>query len=146
LRERFGVQPSVTPAAPVLATMLQDNDAALIIGDPALRIQPEETNLEWLDLGQEWFRLTKLPMVFAVWAGRSPLAVDELSRLTRDSFEFGKARVDEIVESEYRGRGITKQLADDYLRHSIRFEIGPSEQLGLEAFFELAKLTEGAKL
>ena len=43
-------------------------------------------------------------------------------------------------------RGISHELADEYLRRYIRFEIGPPEQRGLETFFELAGLTEGARL
>ena len=146
LRERFGVEPRITAKQPELETMLAQADAALIIGDPALRIDPLQTPYEWLDLGQEWFSLTKLPMVFAVWAGKPKLPLEELSELTRDSYEFGKARLSEIIASEYAQRGISHELADQYLRHYIRFEIGPQEQRGLETFFELARLTEGARL
>ena len=126
--------------------MLQESDAALIIGDPALLIDPDRTPYQCLDLGQEWFNLTKLPMVFAVWAGKPKLPVAELSAITRASYEFGKAHLTEVIASEYRQRGISHELADEYLRHYIRFEIGPAEQRGLETFFELARLTEGAKL
>jgi predicted solute-binding protein len=85
-------------------------------------------------------------MVFAVWAGKPKLPVGELSELTRASYEFGKARLTEIIASEYAQRGISRELADAYLRRYIRFEIGPPEQRGLDTFFELARLTEGARL
>ena len=146
LRERFGVEPQITAFKPDLDAMMKEADAALIIGDPALRIDPHQTPYEWLDLGQEWFNLTKLPMVFAVWAGKPNLPVDELSELTRSSYEFGKARLNEIIAGECAQRAITHKLADEYLRQYIRFEIGPQEQQGLETFFELARLTEGARL
>jgi chorismate dehydratase len=146
LRERFGVEPRVTAFDPHLEEMLQHADAALIIGDPALRIDPGQTAYRWLDLGQEWFRLTKLPMVFAVWAGKAGLPIGELRELILGSYEFGQARISEIAAAEHASRGITQQLADDYLRHHIRFEIGSAEQRGLEMFFELAGFTEGAKL
>jgi predicted solute-binding protein len=146
LRERFGVEAQITRHQPDLSAMLQESDAALIIGDPALLIDPDRTPYQCLDLGQEWFNLTKLPMVFAVWAGKPKLPVAELSAITRASYEFGKAHLTEVIASEYRQRGISHELADEYLRHYIRFEIGPAEQRGLETFFELARLTEGAKL
>src|SRR6478672_9925674 len=44
-------------------------DAALIIGDPALHIDPASLPWHVYDLGAEWMELTGLPMVFAVWAG-----------------------------------------------------------------------------
>ncbi len=101
LRERFGVEPKIERYQPELTSMMQHADAALIIGDPALLIEPQQTPYQWLDLGEEWFNLTKLPMVFAVWAGKPKLPVAELSELTRASYEFGKKHLTEIVASEY---------------------------------------------
>jgi len=146
LRERYGVEPQIAAISPDLPAMMERADAALIIGDPALRIQPEKTPYAWLDLGEEWFRLTQLPMVFALWAGKAPLPISELSDLTRQSYKFGEANLTQIVASEFAQRGISLELADEYLRRYIRFEIGPREQHGLETFFELAGLTEGVRL
>src|SRR5262249_44848941 len=67
LAEKYGVTPQVISRAPELATMLGEADAALIIGDAALQIDPATIPLECLDLGAEWVNLTGLPMVFAVW-------------------------------------------------------------------------------
>ena len=50
--------------------MLRIADAALMIGDPALRIDPAALPWHVYDLGAEWVEMTGLPMVFAVWAGR----------------------------------------------------------------------------
>jgi len=146
LRERFGVEPEITTVPPELENMMQHADAALIIGDPALRIQPEQTPYHWLDLGAEWHALTQLPMLFAAWAGKPRLPIAALSEVTRGSFEFGKARLDEIAASEHAQRGISHELAGKYLHRYIRYEIGPRELRGLETFFELAGLTEGARL
>jgi len=140
LRERYGAEPVITRAKPVLQDMLAHSDAALIIGDSALEIDPDETGLPWLDLGAEWFSLTQLPMVFAVWAGKPGIPAFELERITRASYEFGKAHLREIVDSEYPKRRVTQGLAERYLRDYIRFEIGAAEQRGLEAFLELANL------
>jgi predicted solute-binding protein len=134
LRERFGVEPEISAFSPDLATMMQQADASLIIGDPALRINPSQTGYQWLDLGDEWLRLTKLPMVFAVWAGKPGLPLRELRELTQASYEFGKARLTEIIASEYAQRGISLALADEYLRRYIRYPIGPAEERGLDTF------------
>lgn len=146
LRERYAVQPRIVLHEPVLDKMLSIADAALIIGDSALRIRPEELPLEWLDLGAEWLVLTGLPMVFAAWAGKPGIPVESLRSITNGSYLFGKARIDQIVEQEYRTRQISRQLADRYLREHIRFELGPNEQRGLQAFFELANLSSRATL
>lgn len=145
LRERFGVNPEITRREPVLESMLAQDDAALIIGDPALRIEPEAMPFEWLDLGAEWLKLTGLPMVFAAWGiqgqgGGSRLPVQAISQITRASYEFGRAHLHELVDAEYAGRGVSRELAKQYLSHSIRFELGVKEQQGLETFFRLAGL------
>jgi predicted solute-binding protein len=138
LRERFGVETKTTPLDPDLDRMLSAYDAALLIGDAALRISPNELRYEWLDLGEEWFTLTGLPMVFAAWAGKPGLPASALEEITRASYQFGKARIEEIVDSEHAARQISKELAYRYLRQHIRFELGPEEAKGLESFLELA--------
>ncbi len=140
LRERYGAEPRITEARPVLSEMLAVADAALIIGDPALRISPNQQPYHWLDLGSEWLHLTHLPMVFAAWAGKKNLPFEQISSLTTGSYEYGKARIDEIVDREYEKRGITRELAKKYLTQHIRYELGPEERKGLEAFIELAGL------
>lgn len=141
LRERFGVTPHVVEQEPVLGSMLSTADAALIIGDPALRLDPEALPYEWLDLGDEWKKLTGLPMVFAAWAGKAPAS--ELATITVESYRFGQLRLDEIIDSEYQKRGISRELAANYLRQHIRFVLGEREMEGLRTFLALAGLTTG---
>jgi chorismate dehydratase len=141
LRERYGVEPAIVLHEPVLGEMLATADAALIIGDPALRIRPEQLGFEYLDLGAEWLVHTGLPMVFAAWAGKPGIPVEFLGSVTHGSYEFGKARIDRIIEQESAKRQITKDLARRYLCEYIRFELGPDEYRGLQSFLELANLS-----
>jgi len=140
LRERYGVQPRITEEHPSLEVMLSSADAALVIGDPALRIEPSRQPLEYLDLGAEWWSLTRLPMVFAAWAGHKGLPVEELMKITRASRDFGLLHLPEIVAAECPKRGISDDLGARYFDEHIRFEIGAEEQKGLEQFWELAGL------
>ncbi len=144
LRELYGSDPKVFRHEPVLHKMLSHADAGLIIGDPALMLQPETLGFEWLDLGTEWFKLTRLPMVFAAWAGKPGIPIEAIEKLTVGSYQFGKAHLAQIVEEEHNSRGITPDLATRYLNENIRFEIGAQEQRGLEAFLELAGLGKPA--
>ena len=140
LRERYGVEPQITPFEPVLEKMLAEADAALIIGDPALRINPEALNYETLDLGEEWRLLTGLPMVFAAWGGKAGLPFSALETITQDSYAYGAERIDEIAALEHHNRGISSKLARTYLSRNIRYVLGPQEEKGLEAFLDLAAL------
>ncbi|MFZ0318734.1 MAG: menaquinone biosynthesis protein [Candidatus Sulfotelmatobacter sp.] len=57
-----------TSADPDLERMLAANDAALVIGDPALQV--DRSRYVTLDLAEEWIRHTGKPFVFAFWAVR----------------------------------------------------------------------------
>ena len=140
LRERYGTEPEICSSEPVLEKMLTDADAALIIGDPALRLNRGELPFEWLDLGAEWLALTGLPMVFAAWAGKPGLPLKALQRLTRASYEFGRTRIGDIITQETPARDIGRGLALQYFAHHIRYELGPQELHGFETFLRLANL------
>src|SRR5437762_9262 len=55
-----------TSMAPDLDAMLAEHGAALVIGDPALKI--DRSRYVTLDLAEEWIRHTGKPFVFAFWA------------------------------------------------------------------------------
>lgn len=130
-----GAHPGLLPHGPDLEAMLDRADAALIIGDPALRLDPDSLPYRVLDLGAEWVALTGLPMVFAVWARRPGPAAPGLQELLRSSYEQGRAHLDEIVAEEaVRLRNLPAALADRYLREHIVYEIGPREREGLDLF------------
>jgi predicted solute-binding protein len=142
LRERFGIEPEVFSHPPMLSDMMDHADAALVIGDPALRIKPDQTSYDYLDLGAEWLTMTGLPMVFAAWAGRPGIPVNSLTRILQRSYAYGKEHLDEIVEVETRRRDLDHNLVREYLTRHIRFELGREENAGLAAFLELAKLPQ----
>lgn len=135
LRRKYGADPVIESHAPHLEAMLDRCDAALIIGDPALLIEPSTLPYRWLDLGLEWTAMTGLPMVFAVWAGHRPYDPEPFAA----SLRFGLDHMDDIVESEYAGRGITPELAREYLTRNVSFGLGPAERDGLDLFLEYAQ-------
>ena len=137
-----GAEPSLASMPPDLRTMLEVADAALVIGDAALRLNPaalRDTGLYVADLGEEWVNRTGLPMVFAVWAGRSPAWSAERERVFVDSARYGLEHIDEIAQAESEKRGVTTQLARDYLTHNLVLELGDAEYRGLQRFLSLAR-------
>src|ERR1035441_1066287 len=93
LERRYGAEPVMTAHAPDLEAMLRVADAALIIGDPALRIEPECLPYHVYDLGAEWVEMTGLPMVFAVWAGRRASVTPLVAEAFRESCRYGLGRI-----------------------------------------------------
>lgn len=139
LGERYRCFPQVFAHQPVLEPMLAKADAALVIGDPALRIEPAELGMTALDLGEEWVRWTGLPMVFAVWAGRAKnLRVPARDAFVR-SWQWGHGHIGEIVSRAEEERGFPEPLAREYLTRHIRYKLGPEHLEGLAKFRALAR-------
>jgi len=139
LSRRYGVEPEFHPHAPDLSSMLENADAALIIGDPALRV--DRASLPYLvaDLGEEWTAMTGLPMVFAVWAGHERHITPEVVEALTESCRFGRAHLDDIVRIDAAARGIPGELAREYLTRHIVNELGPAEYQGLQLYLRYAR-------
>ena len=138
LRRKYVSEPEVVSARPELPAMLENADACLIIGDPALLLDPGNLPFHVLDLGTEWTQMTGLPMVFAVWAARSTFPVQDPAPLL-DSLAYGMDRIDEIVAIESPKRSVSPALAKQYLTRNIVFRLGQAEYRGLDLFLEYAK-------
>jgi len=136
LRDRYGIDPETTPATPRVDEMLAWADAALVIGDPALRIDRERYVV--LDLAGEWLELTALPFVFAVWAARGAAATPELAAALASSYGAGQAELDAIVSEAAADSGLPVAVLLDYYRRNLRYEMGPAEQAGLSEYLRRA--------
>jgi chorismate dehydratase len=134
---QFRIQPAIESRGPDLAAMLQHCDAALIIGDNALFLEPR-SGVEKIDLGEAWFALTGLPFVYAFWAGRpGALTGEDVAALQRAKDE-GVARPEELAR-EYLAEAPERQpLGARYLRDNIKYDLGEDERAGLEAFYRYA--------
>jgi predicted solute-binding protein len=139
LERRYGTAPRVIRLAPDLTAMLDSADAALVIGDPALRIDPAGLPYDVRDLGAEWMEMTGLPMVFAVWAGRREGLDEEAVRAFQDSCACGLAHIEEIVRAEAGPRGFTPELVRHYLTRNLVCELGAEEYRGMELFLRYAR-------
>ena len=141
LARKYHRHVKIRPYPPRIAEMLEIADAALIIGDPALRLPSRERDASdrWVyDLGEEWASLTRLPMVFAVWAVRRPAADPSLAALFQASARFGLEHIDDIVALDAPQRNIPAELAREYLTKNIRCSWGEPESRGLSLFLEYA--------
>ena len=149
LARKYGVEPGVESLKPHLSAMLENNDAALIIGDAALVLDPSELPFHVLDLGDEWVKMTGLPMVFAVWAARGGFPTQDPKPFL-DSMRFGLAHIDDIARSEHAKIGVSQELARTYLENNIVFELGEREYAGLDLYLryaaELESRVEGKKV
>ena len=143
LARRYGVEPAVEKRPPDLTRMLDEADSALIIGDPALHIEPDGSPFHVYDLGREWTEMTGLPMVFAVWAGPREFVTPQVAAAFQDSCAFGLRSLERIAAEEAPARGFTVDLVRRYLGAHIVFELGAPERQGMDLFLRYARELQG---
>ena len=140
LRERYGVTPTLSDMGPDLPSMLEAHDAALMIGDAAMRAPKQ--GLFVLDLAEEWHTWTGLPFVFALWLVREDApelpVPGGVGPFFHKSLEIGQAQLPAIVEEARRTIGWTKLELTEYLTENISYTLGEAEQRSLALFFEKA--------
>ena len=140
LRERYGVTPAIADMGPDLAAMLEHHDAALMIGDSAMRAPKQD--LFVLDLAEEWHAWTGLPFVFALWLVREDApelpVPGGVAPFFHKSLELGQNQLPAIVEEARRSIGWTKLELTEYLTENISYTLGEAEQKSLGLFFEKA--------
>ena len=134
--ERFSIEPEFRPMAPDPQAMFAACDAALIIGDPALYLDPSEEGVEKIDLGEAWTDMTGLPFVWAFWAGRPGVVSEGAVAALTSARDQGIAASDEIA-AEYCGPE-RAALGQAYLRENIQYGLGDREIAAVRRYYELA--------
>ena len=112
-------------------------EAALQIGDAALIAAP--TGMTVTDLGEEWFRYTQKPFVFATWMAASIPIAREIEMDLLASKTEGLKHFDEIVKG-YKGIcAFDQPKSREYLEKNISYAYGPEEVKGQLEFQKLLK-------
>jgi chorismate dehydratase len=160
--EKWKIAPEFFEAPPDLGAMLERTDAALLIGDPALRIAvgiekdsrpgaegqtlcqaatlgiASSELLYVYDVAGEWRSLTGLPAVLAFWTARQEIATPELTADFLASRDFGLSRIPEICFDAARELELPQHTLESYLRNNIDFSLDAENRRGLELYFAYA--------
>jgi chorismate dehydratase len=136
LRELYQLDPEYIQERPDPERMLTDADAALVIGDPALRIERSRYHVH--DLAAEWRQLTGLPFVFAVWAVRPEVELPDLPFYFKSSLRYGLSSLDILVRESAAELNLDSAEVRSYLTESLQFFLRQDEISGLEEFYRRA--------
>lgn len=164
-QKHWRISPDFFEADPDLPVMLQNADAALIIGDPALRLAlnsessaqchaagelriPAEfaglsssAPLFLHDIVENWRAFSGLPAVLAVWAARPNAVTPEVVRDFNDSLVFGAQHLHEISAEASRELNLPAAKIMCYLTENIDYTFDDENLRGLQRYFELAAET-----
>ena len=150
----YHTHPDFRPAEPDLANMLSQSDAALLIGDRALKFtedneRPEAARqkpllrlgaepLQVFDLAERWRFLTGLPFVFAFWAVREGFKDASVVDLLKQSRDYGVANTATIAEKYSAELQIKKEFIQEYLERNVHYYMDRTCVEALELFYEKA--------
>ena len=154
LNEIYRVKPELRTMAPDLAQMLGQCDAALVIGDTALKFMEENERpnaekqksflklspepLLVFDLVERWKTLTGLPFVFAFWAARPGFQDGNVTALLKASRDFGVANTTIIAGRFSETLSMHKEYLQEYLDHNVHYFMDEASSEGLRIFYEKA--------
>jgi chorismate dehydratase len=139
-REFLGFEPEWQISPPDLRPMLENNDAALIIGDPAMKIPRDKFRI--FDLATLWHDYTGFGFVFAMWMAGTNCAKQVRAIDFKAAREEGLAHLDEIAASYQDKPALSPDEIKDYLTRNIAFQMDDDMKKGLELYFDLARKHE----
>lgn len=116
--------------------MLEHYDAALLIGNPALKVPRE--NLHIYDLAQEWNRFTGLPFVFAFWAVRDGVDLTDKAELFYRSRAEGLSQVDTIAALYSDKLNVPAEEIRHYILCNLNYSLDAANLRGLQTFYQTA--------
>jgi chorismate dehydratase len=147
-------RPTFEPADPDPKAMLASHDAAVIIGDKALKFMEENEipeidkekplvregaePLYIFDLMERWEVLTGLPFVFAFWAVREGFDDKSVIEALNESRDFGVANIPTIAERYSGPLSMKKDFLQAYLEHNVDYYLDEKCGEGLELFYRKA--------
>lgn len=156
------IAPEFFEADPDLASMLDRADAAMLIGDPALRLAitsrtkaKRDVSGEWLipaslaglseptglflfDIVEKWRAMTNLPAVLAVWAARREVVTPEVVQDFHDSLAFGLQQLDAIVTESAAEMNFPPSDLRRYFTENIDYRLDEENLRGLTRYYSHA--------
>lgn len=151
LAERYGVTPDYFTCPPDLSLMMQEAEAAVLIGDAALRANLHDGpryGLEVHDLGAMWKEWTGLPFVFAVWAARRDYLAREpvITRKVHEAFlasrNLSLEEVGKVAEQAARWEPFEEKILEQYFT-TLDFSFGPPQLAAVAEFARRVGPTTG---
>ncbi|MFY4719488.1 menaquinone biosynthetic enzyme MqnA/MqnD family protein [Streptomyces sp. LaBMicrA B280] len=151
LAERYGVQPEYYTCPPDLGLMMREADAAVLIGDAALRANLHDGpryGLDVHDLGTLWKEWTGLPFVFAVWAARrdylerEPLITHQVHQAFLESKKISLEEVDKVAEQAAHWEAFDAETLAKYFT-TLDFSFGDAQLAAVAEFARRVGPTTG---
>ena len=156
----WNIDPEFVDMPPDPDAMLARADAALVIGDPALRLRLKVDALQAkvpgteeccccggddeqpvkgvetlfvYDVVQQWREMTGLPSVLAIWVARRGVLTPEIAADFQASRDYGLSHINEIAEGAALKLELPPRELERYLTENIDFSLDEENLKGLRS-------------
>lgn len=136
LKKKYGNTPDFHPNTNSnIVESLKLSDAVLVIGDGALL--SNRTGYDVYDLAEEWFSMTGLPFLFAIWASSRLLHGEEKQELY-DSYHQATQHWDEIYLRAQEALKLDGTFLKRYYNNDLHYRLTERDYEGFRKFIHLA--------
>lgn len=138
-----GINPQYQYAAPVLNDMMEHAEAALLIGDDAIKANWSKHSYKVADLGEMWRRATGKWMSFAVWAVRKQVVQEQPELVARiyKAFIYSKqqslANLNPLITQAQQTIGGNAAYWQRYFTQ-LKYDFGHEQWEGLQLYYDYA--------
>ncbi len=143
LEKFYSVHPLYETMDPDVEVMMEQADAALLIGDDAMRADRKRLPYYQYDLGELWYRETGMWMIFAVWAVRNEVLehsrekIQQIHEAVLISKLMGKERLDEVIRVVQSSYGGDTDYWETYYS-GLSYDLSEDHKRGLEYYYQCA--------
>jgi chorismate dehydratase len=162
-QRHWNISPEFIDMPPHPEKMLARADAALVIGDPALRLRLSMDALEakvpdadgccccggedeqpvkgvetlfMYDIAQQWREMTGLPAVLAIWVARRGMITPEIAADFLASREYGLSHIGDIAEGAALKLDLPPRELERYMTENINYSLDEENLKGLRRYYE----------
>lgn len=143
MSKAYHCSPTYVVCEPNLDAMMENHDAALLIGDHAITASWQEHGFIVTDLGEIWKSWTGHSMTFALWtvhrsfAQKNEAFIAELVGAFEKSKQESLANLDSLVQEAYEKIGGTRDYWHSYFTN-LCYDFNDKIQTGLQLYFDYA--------
>ncbi|MEJ2544395.1 MAG: menaquinone biosynthesis protein [Calditrichaceae bacterium] len=136
MQEKYEIAPEFQSLDGNLENQLKKADAVLLSGNEAFDVQ--QSNPMFIDLSDEWYDLTGLPFVYALWSAHEMVLDKSLIQKIKLTVDKNIENMDQTIVSAYPQDNKMNAAYSDFVSQKVIYQLGSEEKEAIDEFFRYA--------
>jgi chorismate dehydratase len=136
MQEKYEISPELIELNGNLDEQLRKADAALLSGNKAFEIQ--QSNKIFIDLGEEWYDLTGLPFVYALWAVHEMESDRLMFEKIKSMMDDNIKNIDQTLDLVFTNKNKKDKIFSEFIKNRVIYHLGLEEREAVSEFFRYA--------